>query len=1585
MRLAKLTMALLLLFGMATAAAAQTIALSGEKPQVTLLSESKASLTYRIEVGQVQGLKVSTKGGDFTRLVIPGFHTSVREGAPELPQMNRLVAVPFAGTARLTVRNTVVRTVKLADYGFENQVFPHQPSVSKSQDIADVPFVYDAAAYRQDKVEAPLASLHYVGRLRAMDVARLEIAPIRYLPASGELEIVESLDVDLHLEGDWTRTESLLAATYSPFFDSIYARIDGSQSHRAKSDLVKDPVKLVIITPSDFAAQLADFTAWKTERGFEVITGVIGSAEVGTTAASIQSYLHGLYNAAGPGDPAPSFVVFVGDVAQCPTWTLSGDASDRPYCAVDGDLLPDMYYGRLSATSPSMLQGILDKTLMYDTYSMPDPGYLGNLTLIAGVDSYWSPTHANGTIRYGEDYYFNPAHNINAYAYYYPESGSAASAIINNCNTGIGFINYTAHGSTTSWADPPMTQANVNSMTNAGKYFLAISNSCLTSSYDIAECIGETFLRAPNKAAIGYIGGSNSTYWHEDVYWSVGNLPSSMIRDGMTYEETGRGGYDGLFHDRPNEANDMSTWYVTNAAIMFAGNMAVTESGSSRIEYYWNIYNLMGDPSISAYVGTPQPNPMTYQGTVFVGVPSMTVTAAPGTYIGLTQAGEIVGTGFVDLGGQVEIVFNRILTPGVPMKMVAMAQNRVPVVDELLVIVPADVTIDPLVIDANVTTDITVTVMESDGVTPKPGINVWAEGLEYQIAPVQTDAAGVAVITVNYPFGPSLDIVGQEPGVTYRLFTEQVKVNALSLSAPTLTVTTDIGMSDLFPLNLPGTLHATAAEPGFTLYARLPDGTLLSSATSELTVTAGSLGQVRGMIALSGYDLFTQSFDVVEAYGTVAGVVTSGGSPMPGVTVRLLDGADNVVFAVVAGAGGAYAGPEEILVDDYTLVVDHFGYLHYEQPIFVNYGANTFDIDLQPAPSGVLTGYVYDSVTNEPLQASVRVFRSDTGELYNEVFCDASGQYTTGTLPYFTYNVRVRASHHIPVTTPITIDDAVLSKDWLLDPTAGDLLLIDDSTVMAAAAKLSEKGELLAEAYEPLPIKSAALLAADLEDLGYYVEVVAFSAVDPASFTEYDLVITSSGNRTSTLQNAAVRTALVQYAQAGGHILVEGGEVGYNWRSSGDFATYVLHTDTWSADNAGSVRGIATDHYVANHPNVLTGATIALTYSGYGDSDAMAPLADAERVMSWTTQTERASVIAYDPNPSPIGGQIVFFTFNYAALGEGRRDLLENAVLWLLTPEFGDCGIQGKVTLYGESDHSGITVQAIPNGGTTTTAANGSYVFDGLYAGTYTVKASKDGWSVAVAQVILAEGEVQTGIDLVLTPVATSEYCVSPNLPITDYNTTTSVLTIPPEDDASLTAIEVFVDIAHTWIGDLIVTLIAPDATAIVLHNRTGSSADDICGWYPSELTPAGNLDLLQGLSIAGDWTLTVSDNASGDTGMLRSWCLRITHDVMTPSPDPEEGAAPAAFCAYNNFPNPFNPLTSIKFDLPRAGAVSLRIYDVAGRLVRTLIDQELPAATHTVNWDGTDHAGRRQASGVYYYRLSTVEETATRKMMLVK
>jgi hypothetical protein len=99
-----------------------------------------------------------------------------------------------------------------------------------------------------------------------------------------------------------------------------------------------------------------------------------------------------------------------------------------------------------------------------------------------------------------------------------------------------------------------------------------------------------------------------------------------------------------------------------------------------------------------------------------------------------------------------------------------------------------------------------------------------------------------------------------------------------------------------------------------------------------------------------------------------------------------------------------------------------------------------------------------------------------------------------------------------------------------------------------------------------------------------------------------------------------------------------------------------------------------------------------------------------------------------------------------------------------------------------------------------------------------------------------------------------------------------------------------------------------------------------------------------------------------------------------------ETSSLPRVSALYQNTPNPFNPATTIHFDLAREGHVELRIYDAAGRAVKTLVNGSLAGGRNLpVTWNGMNDSGNRVPSGIYFYKLVTVDLTATKKMVLLK
>ncbi len=94
---------------------------------------------------------------------------------------------------------------------------------------------------------------------------------------------------------------------------------------------------------------------------------------------------------------------------------------------------------------------------------------------------------------------------------------------------------------------------------------------------------------------------------------------------------------------------------------------------------------------------------------------------------------------------------------------------------------------------------------------------------------------------------------------------------------------------------------------------------------------------------------------------------------------------------------------------------------------------------------------------------------------------------------------------------------------------------------------------------------------------------------------------------------------------------------------------------------------------------------------------------------------------------------------------------------------------------------------------------------------------------------------------------------------------------------------------------------------------------------------------------------------------------------------------APSSASLKANYPNPFNPSTTISFELGEASNVEIVIYNLKGQIVQKLVSEPYTAGAHSVIWNGTDFMGNPVSSGVYYYKMSSGKFSSTRKMILMK
>lgn len=133
-----------------------------------------------------------------------------------------------------------------------------------------------------------------------------------------------------------------------------------------------------------------------------------------------------------------------------------------------------------------------------------------------------------------------------------------------------------------------------------------------------------------------------------------------------------------------------------------------------------------------------------------------------------------------------------------------------------------------------------------------------------------------------------------------------------------------------------------------------------------------------------------------------------------------------------------------------------------------------------------------------------------------------------------------------------------------------------------------------------------------------------------------------------------------------------------------------------------------------------------------------------------------------------------------------------------------------------------------------------------------------------------------------------------------------------------------------------------------------------------------------------GEKGATIQIDADGD-GIFEKTINTGSTLTSAVEEESEELKIPQSFSLSQNYPNPFNPRTVIRYQLPTSSRVSLKIYNLTGRLVKSLVEQRQEAGYYTVSWDGRDNLGREVNSGIYFYQIIAGQFNQTKKMVLIK
>lgn len=651
----------------------------GSSGKVEIVNTGRHGFTLTYNTPELTIYSDGTAGGGYYRLYIPGHGMSSETGKPEMPVYSKLISIPEQAVPVVKIRDVKTRFIYPTRNNFRGMVFPRQIEMPKNWNRQQNGLQIDRVIYnKKDFIAHDTVMIEYIGKIRDNELSVLQIRPVRYNPGKNILEIITSMTVEVDFTGE--KIDNPLKSEESfPFIQTLSKGILNYSEDNLITGYSEDPVKMIIISDTVFRKILRPYIRWKTQKGFTVTTLYKGAGLAGNSFTELKDTLGKIYFSEKLKGSAPQYLLLVGDVNRIPVSETPTNYTDLYYTTFDGtgDYLPEMFTGRLPVADTNELKSVLKKLIQYEKFEFADTNRFYNRTLAtAGNDAVYA-NFMNGQLKYAEKYYLNESNKIKNYIFYYPQSINARDSIIKLLNLGLGFVNYSGHGDAYGWLSPLFKSVDVVQLTNKNMYPFVISNACRTGMYHIAGSFGNTLIKTDEKGAAGFIGASNDSYWTEDYYWSVGIGP---VSNDPKYEETSLAAYDRLFHKFGEKASD---WYITMGQIIFAGNLSVTASPSSKKKYYWEIYNLLGDPSIIPYMGTPDTFKINLPDILPNKIRSLSLTINPHSYIAVSKSDTLWDASYASPSGSV--------TLDIPERsndsclVVITGQNKVPLIKKIYI------------------------------------------------------------------------------------------------------------------------------------------------------------------------------------------------------------------------------------------------------------------------------------------------------------------------------------------------------------------------------------------------------------------------------------------------------------------------------------------------------------------------------------------------------------------------------------------------------------------------------------------------------------------------------------------------------------------------------------------------------------------------------------------------------------------------------------------------------------------------------------------------------------------------------------
>ncbi len=630
--------------------------------EITLVSSQITQSTVQFSLNGFWKEIIETDKGSAWLISVDNGAPSITLGVPDMPIFAGSIIVPEMSHMKLNVIST-----QYVDFN-DVLIAPSKGNLTRDIDPSGIPYTFGEQYEINGFYPGDIARINDPYIIRDLRGQAIHFQPFQYNPVTKVLRVYTDVIIEVVEDGISSVNvidKPNLDSKMDNEFIKIYNRHFMNFNSASRYTPVGEYGNMLIICYADYMDEMEPFVEWKTMTGMTV--EMVDVATIGN-ASAIKTFIANYYT-----DNGLTFVLLVGDAPQVPSSYSSGDSDVNYSYVVGNDHYPDLFVGRFSAQTEAQVITQVQRTIDYEKY--PNEDETDWYTKCMSVASQEGPGD-NG------EYDYQHLRNISdnkllpfTYDYVYEffegnQGGNdgpgwpTASEVGVAVDEGASIINYTGHGSTTSWGTSSFANSHVNQLTNTGKLPFIFSVACVNGNFVNSTCFAEAWLRA------------------EDNGEPTGAIATIMSTINQSWNPPMRG---------QDEMNDILTEADENnikrtfGGITMNGCMGMNDAYGSGGDEMTDTWTIFGDPSVVIRTAVPMDLTVTHEDVLMFGMTSFTIECDVDDAIAaLSMDGALIGSAIID-GGSATIDFDPFETEGT-VDIVVTAFNYKPYIASVAVI-----------------------------------------------------------------------------------------------------------------------------------------------------------------------------------------------------------------------------------------------------------------------------------------------------------------------------------------------------------------------------------------------------------------------------------------------------------------------------------------------------------------------------------------------------------------------------------------------------------------------------------------------------------------------------------------------------------------------------------------------------------------------------------------------------------------------------------------------------------------------------------------------------------------------------------